>query len=279
MSRKVLIVVLMLAVSSPAFAQSANSASTAFRWLSPSKDAASLDRITTAFAEELKPDDPEKVKPYVAQSYKWLSRVGVSGTSALVLIGERKTQGDPYGPYFLAFNYDLERGEKKSLTASNEGFLAWKFMQLVRFDASSAPDIAFTHPSCMECESDHLLSSFRFNSTEAKWEVRAWPGAGAGVVIGSDYTVGTDEDSKDDCLFKFADFNGDGFDDLAVRCVTATRQGKVLGDSINLYTIQQGQPKIVEVTDPQQLARIRDQLCLNAKKSKLCPQNAQHPKS
>ena len=279
MSRKVLIVFLMLAASAPAFAQSAHSAEAAFRWLSPSKDAASLDRITTAFADELTPDDPEKVKPYVAQSYKWLSRVGVFGTSALVLIGERETQGDPYGPYFLVFNYNLASGEKKSLTASNEGFLAWKFMQLVRFDASSAPDIVFTHPSCMECESDHLLSSFRFNSAEAKWEVRAWPGTGTGVVIGSDFTAGTDEDSKYDCLFKFADFNGDEFDDLAVRCVTVTRQGNVLGDTTNLYTVRQGQPKIVEVTEPQQLARIRDQLCLNTKKSKLCPQNAQRPKS
>jgi hypothetical protein len=27
------------------------------------------------------------------------------------------------------------------------------------------------------------------------------------------------------------------------------------------------------------LARIRDQLCVNAKKSKLCPQDAQRPKS
>jgi len=33
---------------------------------------------------------PEKVKPVVAQEYKWISRVGVFETSARVLIGERE---------------------------------------------------------------------------------------------------------------------------------------------------------------------------------------------
>ena len=121
MSRKVLIVFLMLAASAPAFAQSAHSAEAAFRWLSPSKDAASLDRITTAFADELKPDDPEKVKPTVAEKYKWISRVGVFETSALVLIGEREARTSTYGDYFVAFNYDLKSGEKTSFTSPNNG--------------------------------------------------------------------------------------------------------------------------------------------------------------
>ena len=90
-------------------------------------------------------------------------------------------------------------------------------------------------------------------------------------MIGSDYSVGTEEDSKDDCLFKFADFNGDGFDDLAVRCLALTKQGKILEDETTIYTIQHGQPQVLTVKDRQQLASIRDHLCLDAKKSKLCP--------
>jgi len=91
------------------------------------------------------------------------------------------------------------------------------------------------------------------------------------ILIGSDFTVGTDEDSKDDCLFKFADFNGDSFDDFAVRCISITERGKILRDTTTLYTIQDEQPQILTVKDRQQLATIREQLCVDAKKSKLCP--------
>jgi hypothetical protein len=110
-----------------------------------------------------------------------------------------------------------------------------------------------------------------FDSTEAKWKVRKWSEKSTEIVIGSDYSVDNEEDSKDDCLFKFADFNGDGFDDLAVRCLTITEQGKILEDTTTIYTIQHGQPQVLTVKDRQRLATRRDQLCVDAKKSKLCP--------
>jgi hypothetical protein len=271
MRRTVLIAILMLAASHSAIGQNAQRSSTVFHWLTSSKDATLFERIKTAFTDELKPDDPEKVKPVVAQEYKWISRVGVCETSALVLIGERETRTSTYGNYFVAFNYDLKSGEKTSLTSFNNGFLDWKFKKLVRFDSSRAPDIVFTHPSCTECEADYLLSSFRLDSTEAKWKVRTWSDKSTEILIGSDYSVGNEEDSKDDCLFKFADFNGDGFDDLAIRCLSITEQGKILEDTTTIYTIQHGQPQARTVKDRQQLATIRDQLCVDAKKSKLCP--------
>jgi hypothetical protein len=167
--------------------------------------------------------------------------------------------------------YDLESGEKTPLTSFNKGFMAWKFKKLVRFDSSRTPDIVFTHSSCTECEADYLLSSFRIDSTEAKWKVRTWGENRTEILIGSDYSVGTEEDSKDDCLFKFADFNGDGFDDLAVRCLTVTEKGKILEDTTTIYTVQHGQSQVLTVKDHKQLATIRDQLCVDAKKSKLCP--------
>jgi hypothetical protein len=271
MRRTVWIAILVLAASHSAIAQSAQASSTAFRWLSSSKDAIAFERVKTAFADELKPDDPEKVKPTVAEKYKWISRVGVFETSALVLIGERETRTSTYGDYFVAFNYDLKSGEKTSFTSPTNGYMEWKFRTLVRFDSSRTPDIVFTYPSCTECEADYLLSSFRFDSTEAKWKVRTWSDKNTGIVIRSDYSVGTDEDSRDDCLFKFADFNGDGYDDLAVRCLIITREGKILDDTTTIYTIQRGQPQVLAVKDPRQLATIRDQLCVGAKKSKLCP--------
>jgi hypothetical protein len=275
MGRTVLIAILMLAASHSAIGQNARPSWTAFHWLNSRKDATLFERIKTAFTDELKPDDPEKVKPVVAQKYKWISRVGVFETSALVLIGERETRTSAYGSYFVAFNYDLESREKTSLTPFNKGFMEWKFKKLVRFDSSRTLDIVFTYPSCTECEADYLLSSFRFDSTEGKWEVRTWSEKSPEILIGSDYSVGNEEGSKDDCLFKFADFNGDGFDDLAVRCLSITGQGKILEDTTTIYTIQHGQSQVLTVKDRQQLATIRDQLCVDAKKSKLCPSSRQ----
>lgn len=270
MRRTVLIAILMLA-SSSAICQNAPASSKAFHWLNSKSDAIQFERVMTAFTDELKPDDPEKVKPVVAEEYKWISRVGIFETSALVLIGERETRTSTYGDYFVAFNYDLKSGAKTPLTSFNNGFTEWKFKKLVRLDSLGTPDIVFTHSSCTECEADYLLSSFRFDSSEAKWKVRTWGKEGREILIGSDYSVGTDEDSKDDCLFRFADFNGDGFDDLAVRCLVITREGKTLGDTTTIYTIQHGRPQVLTVKDHRQLAAIRDRLCIDAKKPKLCP--------
>jgi len=266
-----LISILMLAASPSAIGQSAQPSSATFHWLDSRKDATIFERIRTAFTDELKPDDPEKVKPYVAQGYKWISRIGVFETSALVLVGEREMRTSTYGNYFVAFNYDLKNGKKTALTSFNKGFTQWKFEKLIRFDSSRAPDVVFTYSSCTECEADYLLGSFRLDSTETKWKIRTWSEKSAEILIGSDYSVGTEEDSKYDCLYKFADFNGDNFDDLGVRCLAITEEGKILDDTTTIYTIQHGQPQVLSVKDPKQLAAIQDQLCIDAKKSKLCP--------
>lgn len=270
MRRNAVIAILMLAMSHSAIAQNAPISSTAFHWLNPSKDVSLLEGIKSAFSDELKPDDPEKVKPVVAQGYKRISRVGVFETSAFVLIGERESETS-YGTYFVAFNYDLKSGEKTSLTPFNKGFMEWKFRKLVRFDSASAPDIVFTYPSCVECEEEHLLGSFRFDSTDGKWKLRTWNEKITEILIGSDFSVGNEEDSQYNCLFKFADVNGDGFDDLAVRCLVITEKEKILEDATTIYTIQNGRPQILGVTDRQQLVTIRELLCVDTKKSKLCP--------
>lgn len=132
MGRTVLIALLMLAASHSAVGQNAQRSSIAFHWLNSSKDATLLERIKTAFADELKPDDPEKVKPVVAQEYKWISRVGVFETSALVLIGERETRTSTYGNYFVAFNYDLKSDEKTSLTHTRTGHRTERGLSLRR---------------------------------------------------------------------------------------------------------------------------------------------------
>ena len=257
-----MVVALAVAACQPAAAQEVPPSSTTFRWLNASKDAVLYERIKAAFAEELKPDDPEKVKPVVAELYKKISRIGVFETSGLVLIAERETSTSTYGDYFQVFNYDLKSGKK---TPPEKSFMKWRFNKLVRFDPSKIPDIVFTYLSCTECEADFLLGSFRFDSTDATWKIRSWGEKDDAILIG------TEKDSKDDCLFKFADFNGDGFDDLAVRCLVITEQGKILGDTTTIYTALHGQPQILAVKQPRQLATVRDKLCMDVKKSRLCP--------
>jgi hypothetical protein len=78
MGRTLLTAIIMLVACPPALGQNAQPSSTAFHWLNSTKDATLFERIKTAFADELKPDDPEKVKPVVAQKYKWISRAGYS---------------------------------------------------------------------------------------------------------------------------------------------------------------------------------------------------------
>jgi hypothetical protein len=169
MHRNLLVVVLAVAACQPAAAQEVPPSSTAFHWLNPAKDAVLYERIKAAFADELKPDDPEKVKPVVAELYKKISRIGVFETSVLVLIAERETATSTYGDYFQIFSYDLKSGKK---TRSEKGFMMWRFKKLVRFDSSKIPDIVFTYLSCTECEADFLLGSFRFDSTDATWKIR-----------------------------------------------------------------------------------------------------------
>lgn len=252
--------------------QNAGRFSAAFHWCTSRQDAALFERVKTAFAEELKPDDPERVKPVVAQKYKWISRVGVFRESALVVIGEREARTSSYGDYFVAYNLDLKSGEKSPITVSAErsGFMQWKFKKLVHFDSSEAPDVAFAYSSCVECEADYLLSSFRLDTADGKWKVRAWDGDRTEILIGSDYTAGTDENTKDDCLFKFGDFNGDGFDDLIVRCASMNDAEKILEDTTTLFTIQQGRPQIITIQDRKQLVAIHDRLCSGSEKSRLC---------
>ena len=174
-------------------------------WLDAVKDAALFERIKVSFADELKPDDPERVKPVVAQLYKKISRIGVFETSALVLIAERATPTSAYGDYFLAFNYDLKGGKKAPL---EKGFMVWKVKKLVRFESAKMPDIVFTYLSCTECEADSLLGSFRFDSTDGVWGIRNWSEKDDAIMIGSDTVVGSEEGEYNyDCLFKFADFN------------------------------------------------------------------------
>lgn len=187
-----------------------------FSWLDPQKDADLFNQIKAAFADELKPDDPEKVRPVVPQLYKRISRIGILESSALVIIAERETPTYTYGDYFQPFNYDLNTGKKEPF---EKGFTRWRFRGFAHFSSAKTPDIVFTYLSCTECEATYLLASFFFDPEHRTWDTRAWSNKDDAIMIGSDTVVGSEEGEYDyQCLFKISDFNGDGLDDVVVRC-------------------------------------------------------------
>jgi hypothetical protein len=272
--RSFIVCALVLGISFPVTAQNSGAANLSFRWLDRKADAALFGKIQDIFANELKPDDPEAVKPQQAQLYKYLARIGVVGANAIVLIGERDSVSDKTGDYFLAFNLDTESGAKSAV--STNGFRVWKFRTVARLESSQAPDIFFTYASCRECEADYFLASFRFNPTDRVWKVRSWNEKDDEILIGSDTSVGAGEGDYDtNCVYSIADFDGDGFDDVAVRCVETltTETGKppkVTGDTMKLYSVKNGEPKVSEIHDPIQMSLIRRRLCAGSPKSPLC---------
>jgi hypothetical protein len=272
MCRGLVILLFALTAAFSSSAQNAESPTQGFKWLDSAKDATLFQQIKTAFSEDLKPDDPEKVKPVVAQLYKRISRIGVYQSSALVVILERETATSTEGDYFQPFNYDLKTGKKE---AFDRGFRLWKFNKLVRFEPSKIPDVVFTYWSCTECEAEHLLDSFRFDPEIGEWKLRSWDDRdnNDAILIGDDGSfLGEEAETNHDCLFGFDDFTGDGSEEVAVRCLVIDPNHRVVDDTTTIYAVRNGRPKVIAVKDPAQLVTIRKTLCTGIKKSKLCPQ-------
>jgi len=272
--RSLIACALMLGSSLSAAAQNSDAAKLSFHWLDRKADAALFGKIQGVFANELKPDDPEAVMPQQAQLYKYVARIGVVGANAIVLIGERDEISDKTGDYFLAFNLDTKSGAKS--VVSPNGFRVWKFRALAHLESSFVPDIFFTYSSCTECEADYLLASFRFDLADRAWKVRAWNEKDDAILIGSDMSVGADDGDYDTgCVYSIADFDGDGFDDVAVRCVDALaaeagKPPKVTADTTKLYSVKNGEPKVSEIHDPAHMSSIQRKLCAGSPKSPLC---------
>src|SRR5260370_1236852 len=254
----------------PTAAQDTRSVSGDFRWLDPRKDAVLFDQVKGAFVEELKPDDPEKVKPVVAQLYKRIVRIGLTQSSALVLIAERDTPNYTYGDYFQPFNYDTKTGKKEPL---EKGFTRWHFRRFAHFSTSDTPDIVFSYLSCTECEATYLLGSFFFDKERRLWDTRTWSNKDGddAIMIGSDTVLASDVGEYDyQSLSKIADFNGDGLDDVAVRCKAIGEKGKIIEDTTLPYSAQHDKPAIATITEPERIAALTAKLCDAARKSRIC---------
>src|SRR5260370_17726984 len=236
---------LAIAACISAAAQDTATASKGFRWLDPRRDAALFDQTKAAFVDELQPDDPKVklVEPQLYKFHKRISCIGVFQSSALVLIAERDELASTYGhgDYFQAFNYDINTGKKEPF---KKGFRDWRFHKFAHFSSAKTPDIVFTYLPALEWEPDYSLSSFRFDQRRALWGMRAWSDNQDDdmIEIGSDTVEGSEEGEYDShCLFKVADFNGDGLDDVAVRCQPVGVENKII-DRTLLYPIHHDNP-------------------------------------
>jgi len=243
-----------------------------FHWLDASRDSTVWNGVQTAFHQELAPDDPLKVPPhYAALQYKYVSQIGVFRTAALVIVGYRETKDSPGYDYFNAYSYDLREGSKKAIVTEPpkpprtypQSDVLWLFevIKLARFDPSLAPDVVFTYSNCTECESEHFLASFEYEPGKG-WAARQWDKAYS-LYLEADPSPGDDIVSAD-YLFKIRDWNGDGFDDVAVRrreVIEITKRRQQINDSTTLYTSGNGQITGVALTDLKTLERVNAELC------------------
>lgn len=252
------------------------SASDGFAWSTEEDRPKLWKNIRTAFEEELRPDDPEKVAPVVPYLYRRIDRVGCRGDSCIVLVLNREREDDdPYYYFCEAFSYDVKSGVKMQLAVgTTKALWRWSLVTLASFEPDTI-DIVFRYKSCLECESEDLLSSFAYREKSASWDTRIWPVNDPHILIGSDAQYGYGVIYYYDCLHTVRDLNDDGFADLAVRCRTignADEPGRkdTVEDETIIYTVKKGSPQRTTVKSGRELKRIRKILCEGHTGSPLC---------
>jgi hypothetical protein len=252
-----------------------------FHWLDNSRDSQVWNRVQAAFREELEPDDPRKVPAhYAADQYKYVYQIGIFRTAALVIIGERETRESPGYDLFNSYSYDLLDGSKRAIVTEppkspsrypRSGLLLYEVIKLAQFDRSPTPDVVFAYSSCVGCEAEYFLASFEYQPRKG-WVARQWDKA---------YSLYLEADPEPDdnvvsarYLFKIKDWNGDGFDDVAVRRREVTQVSKrrqAIDDSTTIYKAENGTLVGHAVTDPKEREEINAELC-NGSKLSFCKQ-------
>jgi hypothetical protein len=252
-----------------------------FRWLDEQNDAALWSKVEVAFSDELKPDKPDPDS--LTYDYKHLERVGVTNNSALVIVGYQPTTS-PDLEYFRAFNFNLVSDLRSSIINPERAgavplyMWKWEFSRLARFESSPVPDVVFYYLNCSECEPETILASLRFDSATRTWEIRSWGGGKpewwmtrVGLVIDMDLSVSATLSYN--CLYGISDFNGDGLDELAIRCRELTEdehRTSHLADSTVLYSLKRGKFVVELVTAGDIRAKILSSLCRNSPSNSLC---------
>jgi hypothetical protein len=242
-----------------------------FHWLDNSRDSQVWNRVQAAFHQELEPDDPRKVPAhYAADQYKYVYQIGVFRTAALVIIGEREKKDSPGYDLFSAYSYNLRDGSKRAIVTGppkspnkypRSGLDLYEVIKLAKFDESQTPDVVFTYSSCTECEAEHYLASFEYEPGEG-WAARQWDKAYS-LYLEADPSPGDDVVSAD-YLFKIKDWNGDGFDDVAVRRREISQVAKRRQETDDSTTIYKSENRTLvghAITDSKERKAINAELC------------------
>lgn len=246
-----------------------------FRWISSHTDAALFESIKQAFASELQPDDPKKTGIYVADEFKYIARIGIFRSSALVLTGERENERQKTGDYFQAYNYDLKSGRKVKLVGF--GGRVWRFLGFAKFDASPVPDIVFQYFDCTGCEATLFLGSFRYDGSTGLWRVRIWgPKPDDTLEIASDNQFGDDGVYGYDCAYRVGSFSDNGLEQVAVWCRETNLDKHKTDDWTQFYSSTE-KPQLITVTAPEELKKLHAFVCATNRESKLCRSNDKKP--
>jgi hypothetical protein len=257
-----------------AHAQSADSV----KWIREKENAALWASIRTDFHDELQPDDPAKVAPVMAYSYKYIYRVALYQHSALVLVGHRETEGSNYPGYYSAFNYDVESHARRPIKGV-EVVSEFKFVDFVRLDAATPPDIFFTWLTCTECEASKVLSAFHYDAGKREWSLRNWEAnkdiwwtSESGPVVWSD--VSASDTISFDCVHGF--FRRIPEIAFGIRCreVAESEAGKrTTTDTTALYSFR-GPDSRLQVLNGEKKTKLLSQLCEASPRNKLCKSTA-----
>lgn len=249
-----------------------------FQWLDSTRDSKVWNRVLVGLHQELEPDDPQTVPPhYAATQYKYIYKIGVFRTAALVIVGSKETKDSPGEDYFNAYSYDLRDGSKGAIdtdpprppgTPQTDLWALFKVTKLARFDRSPAPDVVFTYDGCAECEAPHFLASFEYVPGK-DWVARQWGNNEKNLLLMNDPEPDGNAVSAD-YLFKIKDWNRDGFDDVAVRRREVTQVSKrrqETDDSTTIYRTENGTLVGHRITDPTERTSINAELCSDSELS------------
>ena len=230
----------------------------AFRWLDPGADTPLLRQVESAFRKELKPDDPAATAAQgeVPALWRFVDRVGLVGSHALVLVGNQETRGDVDGARFDAWNLDLATGRKERIR-TGDALFQWHFRGLASFEPSAVPDVVFQYHDCWECESTLSLASFRFDERDGRWHPRCWLHFGKEVDF-VEILKATRYDEDDDVRYEFRhavrDVTGDGFADVVVERVDTGVTTRKTNRRTTVNTYVDGNPVARPPTDEERAA-------------------------